>query len=637
MVNDLEITLTAEPMVTKLLKEHFLKERSVGILEKIKAAFKRIPPKKMYYAACIICGCFMLTGLFNLQAMLFPAPPVDPKDQAETVNYSKFMSLIKDKKLEKATVESDKIEATGKDGKRVVFYHGRILTDTSLPKELNAAGIEVSFPEEAKGSVLDIVFVVIQVLLPIVFMLFFLATGSLLFTQFKGKFSDSWMRVVKNTKVNFDDVAGHKEAKEEVQEIVQFLQTPEVFRVTGARVPRGALLVGPAGNGKTLLAEAIAGQAGVNFIECKGSGFSNMFVGTGRDRVEKLFKKARKLAPCIVFIDEFDSVARKRGASNTDVGREQDTTLNQLLTEMDGFGNREGVVVLAATNFLELLDLAAIRSGRFDRHIHVGLPDIAAREAILKVHTKKLPLADGVDLSVVARGTPGYSGADLQNIANEAAFFASRRNSRTVNQADFEAARDKIMMGPERKSPLNEHERRLTAYHEAGHAVTICLSSVADPIHKATILPRGRALGLVMQLPEDDRHSITRAQLMARLDILMAGRAAEEIIFGDDNITSGAMSDIEEATKTATNMVVAWGMSKAVGMRRVEASGVGFGDVADAEIRRLINEAYDRAKEKLKANMDSLEAVAQALLDKETLDGAEIRRLVKTTATSLAA
>lgn len=607
------------------------------IIKKIKAALKRIPPKRMYYAACLICGCFMFTGLFNLQSMLFPVPPVDPKEQTETVNYSKFMSLIKDRKLEKATVQTDKIEATDTDGHKIVFYHGRVLSDASLPKELNAAGIDVSFPDEQKNGIVDYIGIAISILFPIAFMVFFLAIGSLLFSQFKGKFSKSWMRVVKKTKVRFSDVAGHDEVKPELEEIKQFLKSPEDFTATGARVPRGVLMVGPAGTGKTLLAEALAGETGVSFIVTEGAAFSNMFVGVGRDRVEELFKKARKLAPCIIFIDEFDSVARKRGGSTSDVAREQDTTLNQLLTEMSGFGKRDGVVVIAATNRLELLDEAAIRPGRFDRHVHVGLPDLKGREAILQVHTKKLPVATAVDLKIVARGTPGYSGADLENLANEAAIFATRRKGTDITQDDFEQARDKIMMGPEGKSPLNERQRRLTAYHEAGHAVVICMSDVADPIHKATILPRGRSLGLVMQLPEDDRTSITRAQLHARLDILMAGRAAEELIFGDDNITSGAMSDIEEATKTATSMVVSWGMSKVIGMRKLEASGIGYGEQADAEIRRLINEAYDRAKLLLTQNPESLEAVAGALLDKETLDGEEVRKIVRQAATRLSA
>lgn len=600
----------------------------MGIIEKIKTALKRIPPKRMYYAVCVICTCFMFTGLWNLQSILFPPAPVDPKERAETVNYSQFMELISKRSLGKATIEPDKIEATKKTGGKVVFYHGRILSDATLPAELNAAGIEVSFPKEETAGFLDFLRIAYGVVLPLVFLVFFLAIGSLLFTQFKGKFSKDWMRVVKHSKVRFKDVAGQDEGKEELQEIKQFLQSPESFAATGARVPRGVLLVGPAGTGKTLLAEALAGEAGVRFITTEGSSFSNMFVGTGRDRVEELFKKARKLAPCIIFIDEFDSVARKRGASNTDVGREQDTTLNQLLTEMSGFGKRDGIVVIAATNRLDVLDEAAIRPGRFDRHVFIGLPDLAGRKAILEVHSRNLPLADDVDLKIVARGTPGYSGADLQNLANEAAIFASRRQSKTVSAADFEAARDKIMMGAERKSPLKESEKRLTAYHEAGHAVTICRSPAADPIHKATVLPRGKSLGLVMQLPEDDRVSITRAQLMAQLDVLMGGRAAEEIVFGEDNITSGAMADIEEATKIATNMVVSWGMSKMIGMRKLEQSGIGYGEDADREIRQFIDDAYERAKRLLTENRDCLEAVAQALFEQETLDGREVRRLV---------
>ncbi len=611
----------------------------MGIIKKIKAALKRIPPKKMFYVACVICGCFMFTGLYNLQAMLFPTTPVDPKEQAETVNYSKFMGLIKDKKLEKATVRSDRIEATGKDGKKVAFYHGRVLSDNELPKELNDAGIDVSFPDEEKSGIVDYIGVALGILFPLTFMVFFFAIGSLLFSQFKGKFSKSWMRVIKKgkVKVRFDDVAGQDDVKPELEEIKQFLINPESFAATGARVPRGVLMIGPAGTGKTLLAEAMAGETKVGFIATDGAAFSNMFVGVGRDRVEELFNKARKMAPCIVFIDEFDSVARKRGGSTSDVAREQDTTLNQLLTEMSGFGKRDGVVVIAATNRLELLDEAAIRPGRFDRHVHVGLPDLKGREDILKVHTRKLPVSKAVDLKIVARGTPGYSGADLENLANEAAIFATRRKDVEITQEDFEQARDKIMMGPEGKSPLKPQARRLTAYHEAGHAVVVCLSPVADPIHKATILPRRGALGLVMQLPEDDRVSITRAQLQARLDILMAGRAAEELIFGDDNITSGAMSDIEVATQTATNMVVAWGMSPVIGMRKIEATGVGYGELVDSEVRRLINEAYERAKAKLSQNAECLEAVAQALLDKETLDGEEIRRIVAQTATKIAA
>lgn len=600
------------------------------IIKKIKEALKDIPPKKIYYTACVICFFFMITGtinLFNVGASFFPAPP---KTEKETVNYTDFMQRVHKKELSKATIESDRITATDKNGHEIVFYHGQMLLDPNLPKIMDDEGIAVNFPAETAPGFGFYIARTIAILFPFAFLMFFGAAGMLIFPQIKGKFSGSWIKIRKDISIGFADVAGQDEAKSELEEIVFFLKNPGAYSHTGARVPRGVLLIGPPGTGKTRFAEAIAGEAGVPFISVTGSDFSNAFVGVGRDRVESMFRKARKYKKAIIFIDEFDSLARKRGTSSSDVGREQDITLNQLLSEMDGFGKRNDVtiVVIAASNLLDVLDPAAIRPGRFDRHIFINLPDMKGRKDILKVHTRqKIPLASDVDLEIVARGTPGFSGADLENLVNQAALIAAARNDgNLVTAHDFEEARDKIVMGAKKKNlAVDDRERKLTAYHEAGHALMACANPHSDPVHQATIMQRGAALGMVMRLPEKDKRSVTKAQLNADLDVLMAGRAAEEIVFGEDQITSGAMSDIAKATEIATNMVVNWGMSDRIGMRRIEQSGIGYGEHVDREIKVMIDTAYDRAKGTLEAKRNILDAIAQALLDKETIPGSDIR------------
>ncbi len=445
-------------------------------------------------------------------------------------------------------------------------------------------------------------------------------------------------------KVTFADVAGADEAKEELKEIIEFLKDPQKFSRLGGRLPKGALLVGPPGTGKTLLAKAVAGEAGRPFFSMSGSDFVEMFVGVGASRVRDLFEQGKAHAPCIIFIDEIDAVGRHRGAGLGGGHDEREQTLNQLLVEMDGFESNEGVILLAATNRPDVLDPALLRPGRFDRQIVVDAPDVKGREGILRVHLRKIPLADDVDVSVLAKGTPGMSGADLANLVNEAALLAARRNKDKVDMSDLEEAKDKVMLGAERKSMvLSEAERRLTAYHEAGHAVVALRTPGLDPVHKVTIVPRGRALGVTASLPEEDRHSYSKDYLMARLDMLFGGRAAEELVFGPDKITTGAGNDIERATAMARRMVTQFGMSDVIGPMAVGDSEqeVFLGrelvqrrevsertaQLVDQEVKKFLDEAYARAKRILEENRDLLEAIAEALLERETLDREDIELL----------
>jgi cell division protease FtsH len=447
-------------------------------------------------------------------------------------------------------------------------------------------------------------------------------------------------------RVTFEDVAGIDEAKEDLQEIVEFLRDPQKFQRLGGRIPRGVLLVGPPGTGKTLTARAVAGEANVPFFTISGSDFVEMFVGVGASRVRDMFAEAKKNAPCIIFIDEIDAVGRHRGAGLGGGNDEREQTLNQLLVEMDGFEANEGIIIIAATNRPDVLDPALLRPGRFDRQIVVPLPDVNGRERILKVHVRKVPMAPDVDLRVLARGTPGFSGADLMNLVNEAALLAARRGRRLVTMLEFEDAKDKVMMGAERRSTvMTQEEKELTAYHEAGHAILALKVPVADPLHKATIIPRGRALGMVMQLPEGDRYSIKYKWMTSRLAIMMGGRAAEELKFGKENITSGAQSDIEQATKLAKAMVTRWGFSEALGtvaygdnqdevflgmsMGRQQNVSEATAQKIDHEVRTLIDEAYKEAVRIIREENDGFEQVAQALLEFETLTGDELRDLMK--------
>ncbi|MFC7396255.1 ATP-dependent zinc metalloprotease FtsH [Chelatococcus sp. GCM10030263] len=446
-------------------------------------------------------------------------------------------------------------------------------------------------------------------------------------------------------RVTFEDVAGIDEAKEDLQEIVEFLRDPQKFQRLGGRIPRGVLLVGPPGTGKTLTARAVAGEANVPFFTISGSDFVEMFVGVGASRVRDMFEQAKKNAPCIIFIDEIDAVGRHRGAGLGGGNDEREQTLNQLLVEMDGFEANEGVIIIAATNRPDVLDPALLRPGRFDRQIVVPNPDVLGREKILRVHVRKVPLAPDVDLKVIARGTPGFSGADLMNLVNEAALLAARRGKRIVTMSEFEDAKDKVMMGAERRTlVMSEEEKRLTAYHEAGHAVVALKVPATDPVHKATIIPRGRALGMVMQLPERDKLSMSFEQMTSRLAIMMGGRVAEEIIFGRDKVTSGAASDIQQATKLARLMVTQWGFSEQLGtvmygenqdevflgmsVGRQQNVSEATAQKIDAEIRRLVETGYEEATRLLTDHRDELEVLAKGLLEYETLTGDEIRDLL---------
>ncbi|HXQ22610.1 MAG TPA: ATP-dependent zinc metalloprotease FtsH [Candidatus Acidoferrales bacterium] len=446
------------------------------------------------------------------------------------------------------------------------------------------------------------------------------------------------------TKVTFNDVSGIDEAKEELEEIIAFLKDPKKFTKLGGRIPKGVLLVGSPGTGKTLLARAIAGEAGVPFFSISGSDFVEMFVGVGASRVRDLFVQGKKNAPCIIFIDEIDAVGRHRGAGLGGGHDEREQTLNQLLVEMDGFETNEGVILIAATNRPDVLDPALLRAGRFDRRVVVPRPDVKGREGILRVHTRRVPLAEDVDLALLARGTPGFAGADLENLVNEAALLAARHSKDRVTHGDFEVAKDKVMMGAERKSMImSQEERRNTAYHEAGHALVAKLLPGADPVHKVSIIPRGMALGVTMQVPIDDRHSYTKEYITHSLTIRFGGRAAEELILG--HITTGAADDIEKATDWARKMVCEWGMSEKLGPmtfgKKEEQIFLGrdFTQLQDysehtaveidTEVRRIIQESYQQAKDLLATNIDVLHKIAEALLDKEVLDGAEIDEIVR--------
>ncbi len=578
----------------------------------------------------VVVGLFMIL-LFNL----FSVPTHAPE---EDVIFSDFMAKIEKGDVEKAIIKGNHISSVLKDKTRIRTFSPDYPDLVKVLREKDVQ-IEVKPPEESPWYITFLV-----TWGPFILFLglwFFLMRQMQVGGNKALSFGKSRARMLTEDrkKVTFSDVAGIEEAKEEVLEIIEFLRDPRKFQKLGGRIPKGVLIVGPPGTGKTLLAKAIAGEAGVPFFSISGSDFVEMFVGVGASRVRDLFEQGKKHAPCIIFIDEIDAVGRLRGAGLGGGHDEREQTLNQLLVEMDGFDTTEGVILIAATNRPDVLDPALLRPGRFDRQVVVNRPDLRGRSEILKVHTKKVPVAANVELEKIARGTPGFSGADLENLVNEAALWAARQNKKEVEVVDFEMAKDKVLMGAERKSMmLTDEEKRTTAYHEAGHALMAKLLPGTDPVHKVTIIPRGRALGVTMQLPTDDRHNYSKDFLYNNLAILMGGRVAEELVL--NHVTTGAGNDIERATDLARKMVCEWGMSEKLGpltfgrkeeeifLGREIATKRDFSDQValdiDLEVRRLVTENYDRAKRILTENMVSLKALAEALLEKEVLDAPEI-------------
>ena len=562
----------------------------------------------------------------------------------ENLAFSDFMNEVKSKRIASVTMSGAEIYSMTNDGKKYVTYapYSPSTVDTLLE---NNVKVEAK-PQDTSGDTLwSIIISWFPMILLVGVWIFFMRQASAGNNKAMS-FGKSRARLIENTKkVTFKDVAGADESKQELEEIVDFLKDPQKFQRLGGKIPKGVLLVGPPGTGKTLLAKAVAGEANVPFFSISGSDFVEMFVGVGASRVRDMFAQAKKNAPCLLFIDEIDAVGRHRGAGLGGGNDEREQTLNHLLVEMDGFEPNENVILIAATNRPDVLDPALLRPGRFDRQVTVSNPDVKGREAILNVHVRKVPLARDVDLSVVARGTPGFSGADLANLVNEAALLAARRNKRKVTAEDFDNAKDKVLMGSERKSmAMDEQEKKLTAYHEAGHAICSLHVKETDPIHKATIIPRGRALGMVQQLPEKDQYSYTRAKMLSRLIICMGGRVSEELKFGYDKVTSGASSDIAAATNLARAMVTEWGMSDVLGpVMYVENSNEVFlgrsvtqnqnmseetARLVDSEIKRLVTDAHTEAAKILKENDKELETLAQALMEYETLTGEEIKEVL---------
>ena len=560
---------------------------------------------------------------------------------AREIAYSVFTSEVDAGRINKVTIQEDVITGNYSDGTQFTTYAP---DDPNLIARLEAKGVTIVVEPETKGSPL------LSALISWFPMLLLIGVWIFFMRQMQGGggkamgFGKSKAKLLTeaNGRVVFDDVAGVEEAKEDLEEVVDFLREPQKFQRLGGKIPRGLLLVGPPGMGKTLIARAVAGEANVPFFTISGSDFVEMFVGVGASRVRDMFEQAKKNSPCIIFIDEIDAVGRHRGAGMGGGNDEREQTLNQLLVEMDGFEENENVIIIAATNRPDVLDKALLRPGRFDRQVQVPNPDVSGREKILKVHVRKVPLAPDVDLKILARGTPGFSGADLMNLVNEAALLAARRSKRLVTMNEFEDAKDKVMMGAERRTlVMGEEEKKLTAYHEAGHALVTIHMEASDPIHKATIIPRGRALGMVMRLPEKDQVSLTRAKCYADLAVAMGGRVAEEIIFGHEKVTSGASGDIQMATRLATAMVTQWGMSDKLGMidygpdeQSAQFAGR-TGNISPAtlvtieeEIKNYVDEGYTEAKRILTDYNDQLHAIANGLLEYETLSGIEIQNLL---------
>ena len=583
---------------------------------------------------------FLTIGLYNM----FKNPQSNIRSGNQII-FSEFLTSVDNGEVLKVEIQGNNIKGVFSNGNTFSTYSPN---DPNLIEKLSEKGVSISAAplEEKMPSLFGVLLSWFPMLLLIAVWIFFMRQmqggkgGAMGFGKSKAKM----MNELKG-KVTFNDVAGIEEAKEEVEEIVEFLKDPKKFSRLGGKIPRGALLVGNPGTGKTLLARAIAGEAGVPFFTISGSDFVEMFVGVGASRVRDMFEQGKKNSPCIIFIDEIDAVGRSRGAGLGGGNDEREQTLNQLLVEMDGFDTNEGVIIIAATNRPDVLDPALLRPGRFDRQVVVGLPDIIGREKILKVHAKKIKMAPDVNLRTVARGTPGFSGADLANIVNEAALLAARKSKRIVTLNEFEEARDKVMMGAEKRSMVQtEDDKKLTAYHEAGHAIVSLNEKADDPIHKATILPRGRALGMVMTLPERDKYSQNREYMKSQIAKAMGGRVAEEIIFGHNKVTSGAMSDIKAATSTAKHMVTEAGMSELLGplsygdnqdevflgrsVARNQQMSEETQKKVDSEVKKLVDEGYNRAKKILNEKIEDLHKLAKTLLLYETLTGDEIRDLI---------
>ncbi|HLB94895.1 MAG TPA: ATP-dependent zinc metalloprotease FtsH [Nitrospiria bacterium] len=583
----------------------------------------------------IVVGLFMIL-LFNL----FNTPT---QSLEEEIVFSDFMTRLEKGDVAEVTIRGSHLNGVFKDGGKFKTYAADYPEMVKLLREKNAR--IVAKPADETPWYLAFLVTWGPFILFIV-LWFFLMRQMQVGGNKALSFGKSRARLLTEDrkKITFMDVAGIDEAKEEVTEIIEFLKDPPKFQKLGGRIPKGVLIVGPPGTGKTLLAKAIAGEAGVPFFNISGSDFVEMFVGVGASRVRDLFEQGKKNAPCIIFIDEIDAVGRLRGAGLGGGHDEREQTLNQLLVEMDGFETNEGVILIAATNRPDVLDPALLRPGRFDRQIVVSRPDMKGRIEILKVHTKRIPLGKDVTLEVIGRGTPGFAGADLENLVNEAALLAARRDKKCVEMSDFELAKDKVLMGVERKSVvISEEEKRTTAYHEAGHALVAKMIPGTDPIHKVTIIPRGRALGITMQLPTDDRYTYPREYLYNNLAILMGGRAAEEIVL--NRITTGAGNDIERATELSRKMVCEWGMSEKMGpltfgkkeeeifLGREIATRRDYSETTaveiDNEVKRLVFENYERAKNILRENLKALRALAEALLEKEVLDASEIEKIIQ--------
>ena len=595
----------------------------------------KIGKSLIFWLAAIV----LLTAIANMTGQGTPA-----RSAGSELPFSEFMNQAENNRIAEVTVSGPDVYGTYTDGGKFYTFTPY---DPTMIETLRKNNVVVNAkPEDTSANTFwGIVISWFPMILLIGVWIFFMRQANAGNSKAMS-FGKSRARLLENSKkVTFADVAGCDESKQELEEVIDFLKDPGKFQRLGGKIPKGVLLVGPPGTGKTLLAKAVAGEADVPFFSISGSDFVEMFVGVGASRVRDMFAQAKKNSPCLLFIDEIDAVGRHRGAGLGGGNDEREQTLNQLLVEMDGFDENENVILIAATNRPDVLDPALLRPGRFDRQVVVPNPDVKGREEILKVHVRKVPLAKDVNLAVVARGTPGFSGADLANLVNEAALLAARRNKRKVTSKDFDDAKDKVLMGNERKSmAMDEQEKKLTAYHEAGHAICSLNVEETDPIHKATIVPRGRALGMVQQLPEKDQYSYSRAKMLSRLIICMGGRAAEELKFGRDKVTSGASSDIAAATKLARSMVTEWGMSDLLGpvLYAENSEEVFLGKsvtqnknmseetarVVDAEIKRLVCEAHEGALNILKEKKEDWERLSEALIEYETLTGEEIRQVI---------